>query len=325
MTSGRSSGVDFIAMEYVAGSSLAQVMGQGRLKLGEALNYAVQIADALAAAHAAGILHRDLKPANIMVSDKGSIKVLDFGLAKLTESVGLQADRRARHDRDGLPRQRNLQTDGGHDPRHGSLHVARTGGGEAGRCAIGRVLLRRCALRDDHRPAGVRRRHEDVHAGGDPDQRARAAEPASSPGCSRDLEKLIARCLRKSPDRRWQSMADLKVALDDLREESDSRGLAAAPRSCDRRDAGRRPRAPRQHCWESARCAFGAWWATRPPPPVAPGPFPFLTRLTSDLGWTDYPAISAGREDARVRIRSQRRRQPGHLDPAARWTALQCD
>lgn len=84
---GQDGGVDFIAMEYVAGLSLAHMIGRTVLKIGDALKYAVQIADALAAAHAAGIAHRDLKPANIMVSDKGSIKVLDFGLAKLIESV----------------------------------------------------------------------------------------------------------------------------------------------------------------------------------------------------------------------------------------------
>jgi serine/threonine protein kinase len=81
---------DFIAMEYVAGRSLAQIIAQDRLRIGEALKYAAQIADALAAAHAAGILHRDLKPANVMLSYRGSIKVVDFGLAKLTESADFQ-------------------------------------------------------------------------------------------------------------------------------------------------------------------------------------------------------------------------------------------
>src|SRR5579864_6321187 len=77
--------VDFIAMEYVAGKTLDRLIGRKGLRLSEALRYAVQIADALAAAHGAGIVHRDLKPCNVMITEKGLVKVLDFGLAKLLE------------------------------------------------------------------------------------------------------------------------------------------------------------------------------------------------------------------------------------------------
>lgn len=75
--------VDFIAMEYVRGQTLHEILQERRLSLDEALRYAVQIAGALTAAHSAGIIHRDLKPGNIMVREDGLVKVLDFGLAKL--------------------------------------------------------------------------------------------------------------------------------------------------------------------------------------------------------------------------------------------------
>src|ERR1051326_8119155 len=75
----------FIAMEYIDGRTLDRLIPQKGLRLAETLHYAVQMADALAAAHAAGIIHRDIKPANIMVTEKGTVKVLDFGLAKLSE------------------------------------------------------------------------------------------------------------------------------------------------------------------------------------------------------------------------------------------------
>jgi eukaryotic-like serine/threonine-protein kinase len=87
-------GADFIAMEFVPGRTLDQLVPAKGLRISEVLKYAIQIADALAAAHAAGIVHRDLKPANVMVTEKGDVKVLDFGLAKLMENPTItEADR----------------------------------------------------------------------------------------------------------------------------------------------------------------------------------------------------------------------------------------
>src|SRR5882724_1495244 len=75
----------YIAMEYVDGVTLRQHMTEARLKLGEVLDVAVQVASGLAAAHEVGVMHRDIKPENIMLRRDGYVKVLDFGLAKLTE------------------------------------------------------------------------------------------------------------------------------------------------------------------------------------------------------------------------------------------------
>lgn len=79
---GQDSGVDFIAMEYLEGQPLDRAIREGGLTTEGAVEIAVQIADALAKAHAEGILHRDLKPANIFLTVDGLVKVLDFGLAK---------------------------------------------------------------------------------------------------------------------------------------------------------------------------------------------------------------------------------------------------
>jgi eukaryotic-like serine/threonine-protein kinase len=80
-------GIHFISMEYVPGKTLEQLISRKGLPLNEALKYAVQIADALALAHSAGIVHRDLKPSNIIVFENGHVKVLDFGIAKLSETT----------------------------------------------------------------------------------------------------------------------------------------------------------------------------------------------------------------------------------------------
>src|ERR1700740_1224290 len=83
--------VNYIAMEYVAGETLDHMIGRKGLRVRDALKYAAQIADALAAAHAAGIVHRDLKPSNIMVTSQGVVKILDFGLAKVNEEKEIDA------------------------------------------------------------------------------------------------------------------------------------------------------------------------------------------------------------------------------------------
>jgi tRNA A-37 threonylcarbamoyl transferase component Bud32/Tol biopolymer transport system component len=208
--------VDFIAMEYVAGKTLDKLIGRKGLRLTEALRYAVQIADGLAAAHQAGIIHRDLKPANIIVSEQGEVKILDFGLAKLSEP---EPDAHAVTESVHLDTL--LQTDAGTiigtvaymSPEQADGHKVdeRSDIFSFGAVLYEMITGRRAFSGDSKLSTLASVLHkEPVPLGQSGDQ-----VPA-------EVERIINRCLRKDPQRRWQSMADLKVALEDVLEEWDS-------------------------------------------------------------------------------------------------------
>ena len=159
-------GVLYIAMEYVKGKSLGDLIGRRGLRPGEALKYAVQAADALAKAHAAGIVHRDLKPANIMVNEDGVVKLLDFGLGQ-AHRIGRNPALRGGQHRSAHGR-RIAAHRGRRHRRNGRLHVARTGRGPACRPAVGYFQFRGGALRNGDRPSRLPGREP----GGDPFCRA---------------------------------------------------------------------------------------------------------------------------------------------------------
>jgi Tol biopolymer transport system component/predicted Ser/Thr protein kinase len=206
--------VDFIAMEYVAGKALDQVIGNKRVPLRDTLKYAVQIAEALTAAHQAGIVHRDLKPANIMVTEKGLVKVLDFGLAKLTELAEAAGDATVTLE----PRTEEGTIVGtvaymSPEQAEGKRVDARSDVFSFGSVLYEMVTGRRAFHGDSKLSTLTAVLHHEP-------------EPIG-PEAPAELNRIIARCLRKDPARRFQHMEDLKVALEELKEESGSRALAA--------------------------------------------------------------------------------------------------
>jgi serine/threonine protein kinase len=203
-------GVDFIVMEYIAGKTLHQIIPHKGLKVGDALKYSVQITDALSRAHGAGIIHRDLKPSNIMVDERGQVKVVDFGLAKLAETAPLDEDESTLSIKPTTEKGNILGTVFYMSPEQaeGRPVDARSDIFSFGSVLHEMVTGKRAFQKNSTVSTLAAIIHEDP-------------EPLGAE-VPREISRIITRCLRKDPDRRFQLMKDLKVELTDLREESDS-------------------------------------------------------------------------------------------------------
>ncbi len=215
-------GQDVLVMELVEGETLEQLMAKKRLPLGEALGLGARIANALARAHTAGIVHRDLKPSNVMVTSDG-IKVLDFGLAKLTETPfpGTETPTAA-PDELSLTREREiLGTVGWMSPEQAS---GRTVDARSDIFAFGVLLYEMLTGRHPFRRATTVETLAAI--------REQEPEPPTrlAPNLPPEVDRAVMRCLRKEPAKRWQSLSDLGVVLQDLKEDSESGRRIVSPR-----------------------------------------------------------------------------------------------
>ncbi len=223
LNEGQHNGSPFLVSELLEGESLRAVLDRGALPQRKTIEYGVQIAHGLAAAHEKGIVHRDLKPENVFVTKDGRIKILDFGLAKLAQTAGADSDEvtlTSPHTVVGVvmgtasymaPEQVRGEAA---DPRTDIF-------------AFGAVLYEMLS--------GVRAFRRDTAAETMTAVLKDDPPELSDPGhmVSSTLERIVRRCLEKSPDQRFQSARDLSFALSALSGTETSavrRAVAAAPR-----------------------------------------------------------------------------------------------
>jgi len=258
--------LEIMVMELVAGRTLNELIPRGGLRVPQVIAYAAQIADALASAHNAGIIHRDLKPGNVMVTDRDLVKLLDFGLAKLSPNAAFDQPDPDATNLSPLTVQGSIvgtlcymspeQAQGQPaDARSdifsfGAVLYEMATGTRAFTGANGISMLS-SVLRDEPR---------------------RVLE--ITPDIPPILSDVIHRCLAKDPAARFQSMAELRDTLVKLRQQSDS-GLLYNPASAETVIVPPAPAAKPK--WQIpaavgvlAILAIGGWWFLREKPAEAP-------------------------------------------------------
>ena len=202
---------NYLVMEFVEGDTLSHVIKQGPMPIEKVLQYAVQIADALSAAHAKGVIHRDLKPANIILTRSG-VKVLDFGLAKLSSTAKFGASQSGGGSSEAETRTEPMTESGS---IVGSLHYMAPEQAEGKETdersdifAFGAVLYEmltgKRAFDGDTKTAILAAILKDQPA------------PISQfqPAVPRSLDRVVRKCLEKKPADRWHSAHDLKPMLE---------------------------------------------------------------------------------------------------------------
>ncbi|MFN0102423.1 MAG: protein kinase domain-containing protein [Bryobacteraceae bacterium] len=283
---GRDGDTDFIAMERVHGKTLREIAGASKLDAKTTVRYAAQIADALAAAHDANIVHRDLKPGNIMVTDRGLVKVLDFGIAKQVDKLDTAGPT---GEVIGTFSYMSPEQAQGHsvDPRSDIFSFG---------SVLYEMLTGRRAFQEE---SGTATLNAVIHQDPPP---LRAALPE----LPRGLERVVAKCLEKVPLDRWQHMSDVKLILQDLAKDFDLPPEALAGNG----------KPPARRVWMAASAgavaaaaiaAGGVYFLNRPVP-ESPG---VLRRVTADMGLNAFPAIS---RDGSLLAFSSDRAKEGGLD-----------
>lgn len=198
-------GRPFIAMEFVEGRSLDAVVKKGPLEMARLTEIAVQVADALDAAHSRGVVHRDIKPANISLNERGQVKVLDFGLAKRMPHSTVGHDRTQDFKQTqsgqvaGTPAYMSPEQMLGRDLDHRSdlfsfgvvLYELATGQNPFAGSSFAEIVNKIVHTQ----PPAIARLNHDVPP---------------------ELERITLKCLQKSPDRRYQSARELTVDLKNL-------------------------------------------------------------------------------------------------------------